>query len=313
LPARPDVLDAVARWRAWLAVEKRASAHTRRAYDGDVRAFLGFVSDHLGRAASLDDLSRLTLADFRAFQARRAAQGAGTATRARGLSGVRSLFGWMDRSGLLHNPAVGLVQAPKHAKPLPRPLTVDDARAVVDAAGDGVETDQAEWVGARDRALFALLWGAGLRLGEALALDHRDLPGAGDPLVVTGKGGRQRRVPLVPAIRRALAEATAACPWPPGPGDPVFRGVRGGRLSQPVADRRMEHLRHRLGLPDAATPHALRHSFATHLLAEGADLRAIQELLGHADLSTTQRYTDIDEARLRAVYDTAHPRARRRG
>lgn len=311
LPARPDVLDAVAQWRRWLKVERRAAAHTLRAYDGDLRAFLVFVSDHLGAAAGLDALSRLELADFRAYLARRARAGAGAASRARGLAGVRSFFGFLDRRGILHNPAVGLVATPRRQAPLPRPLTVDDARAVVDLSGEGQETDQADWAGLRDRALVALLWGAGLRLGEALGLDHRDLPRPSEPLTVHGKGGRQRRVPLLPAVRQALDVYRAACPFPEAPDAPVFRGVRGRRLSQGVADRRVAAVRARLGLPDSATPHALRHSFATHLLAEGADLRAIQELLGHADLSTTQRYTDVDEARLRAVYQAAHPRARR--
>lgn len=311
LPARPDVLAAAEQWRRWLRVERRAAAHTQRAYDGDLQAFLRFVGGHLGGPPGLDALSRLTLADFRGYLAARARAGAGAASRARGLAGVRSFFGFLDRRGILHNPAVGLVSTPRRAAPLPRPLTVDDAQAVLDTAGEGEATDRADWAGLRDRALVALLWGGGLRLGEALGLDHRDLPRPGEPLTVQGKGGRQRRVPLLPAVRAALDAYLAACPFAATADGPVFRGVRGKRLSQGVADRRVAAIRMRLGLPDSATPHALRHSFATHLLAEGADLRAIQELLGHADLSTTQRYTDVDESRLRAVYQAAHPRARR--
>ncbi|MEQ8967354.1 MAG: tyrosine recombinase XerC [Azospirillaceae bacterium] len=314
LPARADVLDALAGWRRWLAVERRCSPRTLEAYDGDVRAFLRFFAEHAGGPPGLDALSRATLADFRAFQAARAASGAGSASRARGLSGLRSFFGWLDRSGRMHNPALALLGSPKVARRLPRPLTEADARAVIDSAeAEADETGRPAWIGLRDRALMALLYGAGLRLGEALALDLGDWPKPGTPaLTVDGKGNKQRRVPLLDAVRAPVEAYRAACPWPEAADAPLFRGARGARLSPTVAERAMAALRRRLGLPDSATPHALRHSFATHLLAGGADLRAIQELLGHADLGTTQRYAEIDEARLMAVYDEAHPRARAR-
>jgi len=313
LPARADVLDALEGWRRWLAVERRCSPRTVAAYGGDVQAFLRFFAEHAGGPPGLDALSRATLADFRAFQAARAAAGAGSASRARGLSGLRSFFGWLDRSGRMHNPALGLLGAPKVARRLPRPLAEADARAVIDSAeAEAGETGRPAWIGLRDRALLALLYGAGLRLGEALALDVADWPRPETPAItVTGKGRKARRVPLLATVRAPVEAYRAACPWPPAPDAPLFRGARGGRLSPTVAERAMAALRRRLGLPDTATPHALRHSFATHLLAAGADLRAIQELLGHADLGTTQRYAEVDEARLMAVYEQAHPRARR--
>jgi integrase/recombinase XerC len=294
-------------WRRWLLAERRASRHTVRAYVADVHAFLGFAAEHLGGPPGPDGLASLTLADFRAYLARRAREGADAGTRARALSAVRSFFRYLERTGTAHNAALAAVRTPKIARSLPKPLTPDDALAALDAAG---ELDLRDWVGRRDRALVALLYGCGLRLAEALALTPRTLPRDGR-LVVLGKGGKQRAVPVLPAVTAALEAYLAACPWPIGPEEPVFRGVRGGPLNPGVAERQVRRLRVLLGLPETVTPHAFRHSFATHLLAEGGDLRAIQELLGHASLSTTQRYTEVDAARLFAVYDKAHPRARR--
>ncbi|MGK9232555.1 tyrosine recombinase XerC [Inquilinus limosus] len=306
-PAAADLRDAAGRWRVWLEDEKRVSPHTLRAYLGDVARFVGFLAEHLGRPPSLNDLAAAALSDLRAYQSRRATGGAGAATRARGLSGLRNFLTHLDRAGVLHNAAIGSLRNPKLPKRLPRPLAVPDALAAVDT----VETLSDEgWIGLRDRALLFLLYGCGLRLGEALGLTRREAP-KDDTLVVTGKGRKQRMVPVLPAVREAVDAYIAACPHPLAADGPLFLGARGGPLNPGVAERQMRRLRAVLGLPDSATPHALRHSFATHLLAGGGDLRTIQELLGHAALSTTQRYTDVDTDRLMAVYADAHPRARR--
>ncbi|TSD86804.1 tyrosine recombinase XerC [Mycobacterium sp. KBS0706] len=308
-PAAADLRDVAGRWRVWLEDEKRVSPHTLRAYLGDVGRFVGFLAEHLGRPPSLNDLSAAALPDLRAFQSRRAAGGAGAATRARGLSGVRNFLAHLDRTGVLHNAAIGSLRNPKLPKRLPRPLAVTDALAAVDTI-ETLATE--EWIGLRDRALLLLLYGCGLRLGEALGLTRREAP-KGDTLVVTGKGRKQRMVPVLPAVREAVDAYVAACPFPLAATGPLFLGARGGPLNPAVAERQMRQLRAVLGLPDSATPHALRHSFATHLLAGGGDLRTIQELLGHAALSTTQRYTEVDTERLMTVYADAHPRARRSG
>ncbi len=279
-----------------------------RAYTADVWAFLQFLCGHLGSPPSLNTLGSLDVAVFRAYLAARARTGAGTTSRARSLAGVRSLFRYLDRSGVLHNAAIGVVTTPKKPKPLPRALTVDDAVAAVREAP---EISDQDWIGARDRALFALLYGSGLRLGEALALDRRAAAGDG-ALRILGKGGKERVVPVLPAIRQAIADYVRQCPYALPADGPLFVGARGKRLDPAVAERQMRRLRALLGLPEGATPHALRHSFATHLLAGGGDLRTIQELLGHASLSTTQRYTAVDGTHLLAVHAAAHPRARRR-
>lgn len=306
--AAPDLREALAAWRRWLETEKRAASNTVSAYEGDVEGFLAFLTGHRGAPPALADLADLRLGDFRAWLARRARAGTSTASRARNLSGLRSFFHFLDRTGRLHLPALQTVRTPRAAKPLPRPLTPGQAQALVEA--DGLSPDGPAWVAARDRALFTLLYGCGLRLGEALGLNRADLP-RGGVLTVTGKGRKQRQVPVLPAVARALDSYLALCPHHVGAAGPVFVGVRGRRLDRAVAERQMRDQRARLGLPNGATPHALRHSFATHLLCEGGDLRAIQELLGHKSLSTTQRYTDVDSERLLAVYRAAHPRDRR--
>lgn len=313
LPARADVLAMVDTWRRWLRVEKAASAHTRRAYEGDVTRFLTFLAVHLGRAPALTDLGDLGLSDLRAYLAHRARSGASIVSRARGLSGVRSLFAFLDREGVLHAPAVWATRQPKRPHTLPRPLSEPDTHAVLDTVAEiAVES----WVQARDRALLVLLYGSGLRLGEALGLNIGDLPPLdrdGAVLTVLGKGSKQRTVPLIAPVRQALGAYLDLVPFARTKDAPVFRGIRGGRLDQAVAGKQMRQARHLLGLPETATPHALRHSCATHLLAHGGDLRTIQELLGHASLSTTQKYTEVEASQLLAVYDRAHPRARRRG
>ncbi len=286
--------------------ERRASAHTLDAYDGDVRVFFAFLAGHLGGAPGLEDLCRLSLGDFRAYLAQRAAEGLAASSRSRGLAAVRGFFRFLERRGLGTNTAIRLVRTAKVARPLPRPLDVDAAFAVIDAAGT---LGREPWLAGRDQALLLLLYGCGLRIGEALALNRGDVP-AGDTLVVTGKGRKQRLVPVLPVVREAICAYLAACPYAGAADAPLFIGARGGRLDPAVAQRQVRRLRRVLGLPETATPHALRHSFATHLLADGGDLRTIQELLGHASLSTTQRYTEVDASRLAAVHRRTHPRAR---
>jgi integrase/recombinase XerC len=288
----------------WLAVERRASPLTVEAYERDIRDFLGFLTQHAGEEPSLDALAALRPADIRAFLAARHADGLSGATRARRLAAIRSFFRWLARHQGCDCPAIRLVSTPRARRPAPRPLTEDAARAV--AIGIAEESDSAA-VQTRDTALFTLLYGCGLRISEALSLTVRDAAGA-ETIAVHGKGGKQRLVPVLPVVRAALA---AWLPHHPDrqPNSPLFTGIRGGRLNPAVAQRTMRLYRQRAGLPDHATPHALRHSFATHLLGGGADLRVIQELLGHASLSTTQRYTAVDSAALLRTWRAAHPRA----
>lgn len=307
--ARDDVCEALAAWQRWLGHERGMSPHTLSAYTADVALFLSFITEYRGGTPpSLAVLGALEGRDFRAWLSRRAMDGLTAASRARELAAVRNLFRWLDRSGRLHNPAIGQLATPKVRRPAPRPLAEPDAARVMEAAGDEVDEP---WIAARNRALFTLLYGCGLRIGEALALDRRAAP-AGDTLRVLGKGRKERVVPVLPAVTAAVDAYLAQCPYDPGPDGPLFLGARGKRLAPAVAQRAMADLRRLLGLPDSLTPHALRHSFATHLLNDGADLRAIQELLGHASLSTTQRYTEVESERLLAVYNAAHPRARKR-
>ena len=301
-----DLADSVRRWLAHLAGERRLAAHTLDAYERDVRQFCGFLTDHLGDPPSLDSLAGLKAQDVRAFLARRRMGGASTRTVGRGLAGVRSFATWLERRGGFDAIAFRAVSAPKTPKTLPRPVGVSDARAMIDGADD----HHTPWIAARDAAVLTLLYGAGLRIGEALAICRRNAPSdAGVPLRVTGKGGRTRLVPVLPAIADAVTAYLRLVPYALDPDGPLFVGARGGALSPRIVQRTVAMLRGGLGLPDSATPHALRHAFATHLLAAGGDLRSIQELLGHASLSTTQGYTAVDTAHLLDVYARAHPRA----
>ncbi|MDP6351259.1 MAG: tyrosine recombinase XerC [Alphaproteobacteria bacterium] len=294
-------------WLAWLADERRVSAHTLAAYRRDLTAFLEFIAVHRGGPVGLVDLGALGRADFRAWLAARARAGRARSGTARAVSAVRGFFRHLDRRRLVHNPAALALRAPKVPRGLPRPLPEGDTLGVLAAAAT---CEVVPWVAKRDVALLTLLYGAGLRIGEALALSGVALAGRPEVLLVTGKGGKQRLVPLLEVVHGAIADYQAACPYPQGPTDPLFVGVRGGRLDPAIAQKLMRRVRAQLGLPDTATPHALRHSFATHLLGRGGDLRTIQELLGHASLSTTQRYTGVAGERLIAVYRGTHPRAR---
>jgi integrase/recombinase XerC len=305
--ATSDLSDAIGAWSAWLGAERRASPHTVAAYGRDLKAFLDFLVEHLGELPSLASLAALRPADFRAFQARRAGEGLTKTSLARGLSVLRGFFRFLDRRGLVANPALAAVRTPKLPVSVPKPLTAADAAATLDLAEDD---ERSPWIGKRDLAILTLLYGCGLRLAEALSLTRREAPLAPGKLVLTGKGNKQRMVPILPAVAEAVAAYVAACPHPLERNGPLFVGVRGGALNPRLVQRRMAELRGLLGLPGTATPHALRHSFATHLLVGGGDLRAVQELLGHASLSTTQRYTAVDADRLLAVYDKAHPRAK---
>jgi len=267
---------------------------------------LGFLTQHLSAEPTLEALEGLREADLRAWLASQAAEGQGNRTRARHLSAVRSFFRFLARRHGVNNTAARLVGSPKATAPVPRSLQPAQARAVAEEIGDVSPLPFAQ---ARDVALFTLLYGCGLRIAEALALDVRDAPHAGRPLRVMGKGGKQRLVPVLPAVAEAVADWLKWHPAAGDPASPLFIGVRGKRLDAAVAQRTLRDFRRLAGLPEHATPHALRHSFATHLLAGGADLRSIQDLLGHASLSTTQRYTSVDQAGLLSVWRATHPRS----
>lgn len=306
-PAGADLRDAVRDWRQWLETERRSADRTTESYGRDVRAFVRFLAEHLGGPAGLADLANLTPADFRGYLARRRREGLSSASLARAMSAVRSLFRFLERTDRVHNPAVGAIRAPKLPRGVPKPLSVAQAR---ESVRDVTRLQEESWLGKRDAAVLTLLYGCGLRISEALSLDRRDRP-TGDTLVVVGKGGKERMVPVLRIVRDAIDDYVDACPFELGGGDPLFVGKRGRRLDPGVVQRQVRRLRGLLALPETATPHALRHSFATHLLSDGGDLRTIQELLGHASLSTTQRYTEVDARRLLEVYDRAHPSARR--
>lgn len=303
LPLAADTINAVEKWRGWLRDEKRVAAKTVESYSFDLHNLFRFLNKHRGGQINLKMLASLTLADFRAWLAHSASADIGAASRARAVAGVRNFYRWLDRSGQLHNEAIGLLKMPKTQRRLPRPVTEKQAQDIV-----GMSADEG-WTGLRDEALFTLLYGAGLRIGEALGLTRGDLT-HGDRITVTGKGNKQRNVPLLPVVRDALEKYLAACPYALKPDRPVFVGARGDALNPAVAQRNLRNVRRQLGLPDSVTPHALRHSFATHLLASGADLRSLQELLGHSSLSTTQLYTQVDAQQLSATYRAAHPRAK---
>lgn len=306
LAAAPDLAGAVADWLRHLRGEKRASAHTLDSYARDLRQFLAFIADHTGGLPDIAALTALGPRDFRAFQARRRGEGIGPASAARGLSALRHFFRYLDRRGLGQNAAALAVKAPKLPHGVPRPLTAAAALNTVDEAGSLAAE---AWIAARDEAVLGLLYGCGLRISEALGLTRAAFPFR-DLLRIKGKGNKERLVPVLPQIAPSIERYLALCPHPLPAAGPLFVGARGGPLSPRIVQRLMEQLRGALGLSADATPHALRHSFATHLLGAGGDLRTIQELLGHASLSTTQRYTDVDTARLLAAYADAHPRAR---
>jgi len=305
--------EALTAYLAFLAAERRASPHTIEAYQRDIATFLGFLTEHLGAHPDLAALGALKPTDFRAFLAKRAADGLAAASRARALAAVRGFLRYLTRRHGMAALPLAAMRGPRPKPPVPRALNAADARDIATGIGSRYEAGRhllAPLQAARDVALFTLLYGAGLRIAEALALNIRDapLPGATTSLRITGKGGKERVVPILPIIRDAMA---AYLPHRAGatPDAPLFIGARGARLDPAVAQKSLRDYRRLAGIPEHATPHALRHSFATHLLGGGADLRAIQELLGHASLSTTQRYTAVDAVALLETWRRAHPRA----
>ena len=308
--AAADVAAQLVRWLTHLGAERRMSALTVEAYRGDVARFLAFLAQHLGSPPSLAALARLEVRDVRAFMAARRAEGITSRSLMRALAAARSFARFLERNGKGKVGALAAVRSPKIPRTLPKPLGVAAAKRVTDAdmrAGENREP----WVLARDAAVLALLYGSGLRISEALGLKRNDVPepGKGDTIIVTGKGNKTRMVPVLPQVLELVAEYIALFPGTLAPEGALFRGARGGPLSPRIVQLTMERLRGALSLADSATPHALRHSFATHLLARGGDLRSIQELLGHASLSTTQIYTAVDAEHLLKVYRNAHPRA----
>ena len=306
LPLGADLDRAVGDWLAYLRHERGSAEKTLDAYARDVRQFLCHLAADLGHAPCLADLQRLEPKTFRAFLASRRRTGAVSRSLARTLSALRQFFRWLDAQGKVTNRVVLQLASPKVPHSVPKPLTIAKAAGVVEASA-GAEL---EWTLARDAAVLLLLYGAGLRIAEALSIKLKDAPvGDRDVLRVTGKGGKERLVPVLPVVRSAVARYLALNPYPLGPEEALFRGAKGGPLSPRIIQLAMERMRAALDLPATATPHALRHSFATHLLSSGGDLRQIQELLGHASLSTTQAYTEVDRERLLAVYDAAHPRS----
>lgn len=292
-------------WLSSLAHERRASAHTLRAYGDDVTRFLNFMQGHVGGAMNTARLAHLKPADMRAFITVRRAEGLGAGGVQRALAAVRSFYRYLARENILDNAAPRSVRTPRVKRRLPRPLSEEDAARVLEEAG----AHAVAWLGLRDAALLTLLYGAGLRISEALSLKRGDVP-FGPSLVILGKGRKERVVPVLALVREAADAYVAAIPFAGGRETPLFLSRRGRAMSAREAQGLMQKLRGQLGLAQRATPHALRHSFATHLLAGGGDLRAVQELLGHASLSTTQTYTQIETRRLMEIYENAHPRGK---
>ncbi|MCK5385465.1 MAG: tyrosine recombinase XerC [Alphaproteobacteria bacterium] len=303
-----DLRDKLERWQDYLQSEKHVSPHTLRAYTTDVGHFITFLADHLGTTPGLNDLSNVSIRDFRSWMSRKAMDGTSNASRARSLSGVKNILSWLDKQGIMHNAAINTVRSPKIPHKLPRPLHEDQA---IDVIANANMLEAKDWIGKRNIALFTMLYGCGLRINEALSLNLGDMPRDGF-IRVMGKGRKERQVPVLNIVEKALEDYLNACPYPCLENEQtraLFLGSRGNRLNQGVAQRAMRGLRNSLSLPENATPHALRHSFATHLLQNGANLREIQELLGHVSLSTTQRYTEVNPEEMMRIYRAAHPRA----
>ncbi|NOZ33081.1 MAG: tyrosine recombinase XerC [Alphaproteobacteria bacterium] len=304
IPVDADIRHLVASWLQEMTDVRRLATNTRTAYERDVCQFHVFLADHSGGTVGRTTLADLRPHDLRAFLARRRAGNAGSRTLSRALSGLKSWFRYLEREGIASGDALAAISSPKKAKSIPKALTISQARRLV---SDTIAANEVPWIVARDHAVLALLYGAGLRIGEALSLTSADLADKA-VLRVTGKANKTRLVPLLPAVWSALEHYTTICPYIVGPAEPVFRGLKGGPLSPRLIQKKIELMRSALGLPATATPHALRHSFATHLLGSGGDLRTIQELLGHASLSSTQVYTKVDTAHLLSAYRRAHPR-----
>lgn len=307
LTAQSAIEDAITAWVSYLTQIKDQSIHTVTNYAHDVRVFVGFLSNYRGQAISVGDLNALDLLEARAWLADLANNDLGAASRARAISALRGFYKWLTKQKLVQNAVLQTLRSPKKPQRAPHPLTAHQ----VDDFMDNAEVIRPDWVGVRDRALLMLLYGCGLRISEALSLNGEDLHAIkSGQLTITGKGRKQRVVPLLDEVKQEIETYIKACPFAMQDDEAIFRGEKGGRLNSGVAERAMRNIRQQYLLPDYATPHALRHSFASHLLNSGADLRSIQELLGHASLSTTQQYTKVDEESLLAVFEKAHPRAK---
>jgi integrase/recombinase XerC len=298
----PDAAAVVKAWLSSLAREKRVSPKTLEAYDRDIRQFSAFLGDHLGGVATTKDLGALPLSDFRSFMAKRRSDGIEVRSLARQISAIRSFFRFAEARGHFHNKAYGAVRSPKLPHAIPRPLSIEMAEKVTQ---DEDLSSDVQWIAARDKAILTLLYACGLRISEALALTEAQL--RHNPMTIIGKGGKGRLVPLLPEVKRLIETYVDLCPFPLKQVEPLFRGAKGGVLSPRLVQLLMQRLRSALNLPDTATPHAMRHSFASHLLGNGADLRVIQDLLGHASLSTTQVYTEVNRAHLLEQYRKAFP------
>ena len=305
--ATPALRKLQASWLSSLGKERRLSEATLKAYDRDLDLFLAFLTEHMGDVANSDHFLSLYPADIRAFMARRRSDGLTSRSLARTMAGIRSFVHFLENQGKASSAPFNAIQTPKYSRTLPKPLTIEKAKKLVDPAQSLAEEP---WVIARDSAVLLLLYAVGLRISEALALTFKTAPRNGqDAITVTGKGGKQRRLPVLPVVQKAIDQYISLCPFDLAMDEPMFRGVRGGPLSPRIIQKAIERMRGALGLPDSATPHGLRHSFATHLLANGGDLRTIQELLGHASLSTTQAYTEVEMTELMDIYKKSHPRS----
>lgn len=303
LPLDGTLASEFEKWQDWLAHVRKASQHTLVSYEHDMQHFFSFIAEHKGQGLTLGLLQNLTARDIRAWLASRADDYEATST-ARALSTTKNFFRRLEKEGLIENPAIFHIRSPRLKKSLPKALAEDQADAALQAAG---ALHEEEWLNARDLALLTLIYGCGLRISEALSLTYGDIPKT-DAITITGKGNKQRVVPVLPTVTEAITAYAQSCPYPFEPDTPLFYGKRGKPLDPGVFQYQLRKLRRSLNLPESATPHAFRHSFATHLLSAGGDLRAIQELLGHASLSTTQRYTHVDKKRLLSAYKSAHPR-----
>lgn len=306
LPVDKKLHEAVSEWLTWLAHNKSSSKHTVTAYEIDIRNFFAFFSSHTGSELSLETLASLSLRDFRSWLAARHQQQFTAKSSARALSAVKSFYRYLEKHDQIENTAIFHIRTPKLAKSLPKALPEEQAVSATQMVG---ADHKDAWVQMRDIALLTLIYGCGLRISEALSLTPSDIPVGAPSVIIRGKGNKERVVPILPQVHEAIAQYTKSCPHPLSGNEALFRGTRGGALRPEIFQKEIRNLRAALGLPDTATPHSFRHSFATHLLSSGGDLRTIQELLGHADLSTTQHYTKVDHARLLSAYNKAHPRA----
>ncbi len=300
-----DILKHIKAWQSHLRDVKRCSAHTQKAYHSDLFSFLGFLADYLGHTLSLNDLKALTIKDMRSWLASRQRNELSHASSARAVATIRNFFRYLDKYHDIQNASVFELRTPKVPRSVPKAM---DTTQAMDAVAAAAELSSTAWIGARDTALITLIYGCGLRSSEALSLNYGNRP-KGDTLRITGKGNKQREVPVLPQVQKALTHYFKLCPYHFSDDTALFLGAKGERLNDRTLRKLMQQVRSYLGLPETASPHALRHSFATHLLEGGGDLRTIQELLGHANLSTTERYTKVDSKRFMEVYQKTHPRS----